>query len=280
MTSAARTWTFLTALMLFIVVGGHASGGREGLLWGVGLALAINSLIYLYPDIRLKYLFKGQSLEGVDPWGVHAKLLLLSERARIPLPQVKVLKTSSPQAMVMGRSAGTAQILLTQGLIDDLEPDELESVLAYLVACIKRQDVVGLTVAAAILDFTLSISRVLDSALRVLLGASSKRGSLQSHFFSTLISPLMSLVLRIEVGQANYYQIDKAASEISNNPNALARTLWKLHSFSLTAPVQVPVATAHLWMVSPIHKSDWAEKFRVQPPIDKRIRKLVGYYPI
>lgn len=280
MTSATRTWTFLTSMMLLIVVGGHMLAGREGLLWGVGLALLINSLIYLYPDIRLKYLFKGQSLEGVDPWGIHSKLSALSQRARIPIPQVKVLKIPSPQAMVMGRSPASAQIVLTQGLIDDLEPEELESILAYLVACIQRQDVVGLTVAAAILDFTLSITSALDALVRLIIGSKSKQNPITKNFFSALFSPLVGLVLKLEVGQANYYQIDRAAAEISHNPNVLAKTLWKLHSFSLTAPAPVPLATAHLWVVSPIYRNDWAQQIRVQPPIDKRIRKLLGYYPI
>lgn len=267
-------------MMLLIVVGGHMLAGREGLLWGVGLALLINSLIYLYPDIRLKYLFKGQSLEGVDPWGIYSKLATLSRRARVPVPQVTVLKIASPQAMVMGRSPANAQIVLTQGLIDDLEAEELEAVLAYLVACIQRQDVVGLTVAAAILDFTLTITSALDALLRFLIGSKSNQSAFTKHFFSALVAPLVGLVLKLEVGQSNYYQIDRAAADISHNPNVLAKALWKLHSFSLTAPTHVPLATAHLWVVSPIHKNDWAKQIRVQPPIDKRIRKLLGYYPI
>lgn len=280
MTSATRTWTFLTALMLLIVVSGQTLGGREGLLWGVAVALTINSLIYLYPDLRLKLLFSGEVLEGTDPWGVLNKLRELAQRARIPIPVVQVLPSASPQAMAMGRSPRSAQILLTQGLIDLLEPDELHAVLAYLVAKIKRQDIVGLTVAAAFMDFTLSLLGILDSGLRILLGAKDSDQSVQAHFFSSIFAPFIGFLLRIEVGRHSYFRADHMASELCTNPGALAKALWKLHSYSLTEPFHPPIATAHLWIVSPLNRNNWAQKFQVQPSVDKRIRNIVGYFPV
>ena len=266
--------------MLLIVITGQSIGGREGLLWGVAIALTINSLIYLYPDLRLKLLFSGETLEGSDPWGVQDKLKDLAQRARIPVPVVQVLPNPSPQAMAMGRSPRTAQILLTQGLIDLLDQEELQAVLAYLVAKIKRQDIVGLTVAAAFMDFTLSVLGLLDSGLRILLGAKSSDHSLQAHLFSSLLSPIIGFLLRLEVGRHSYFRADQLATELSTNPGALAKALWKLHSYSLTEPFHPPIATAHLWIVSPLNRNNWAQKFQVQPAIDKRIKNIVGYFPV
>ncbi len=280
MTSATRTWTFLTALMLFIVITGQSLAGREGLLWGVAIALTINSLIYLYPDLRLKLLFSGEVLEGSDPWGVQNQLKDLAQRVRIPVPMIQVLSSSSPQAMAMGRSPRTAQILLTQGLIDLLDQEELQAVLAYLVAKIKRQDIVGLTVAAAFMDFTLTVLGLLDSGLRILLGAKASDQSLQAHFFSSLLSPFIGFLLRLEVGRHSYFRADQLATELSTHPGALAKALWKLHSYSLTKPFHPPIATAHLWIVSPLNRNNWAQKFQVQPAVDQRIKNIVGYFPV
>ncbi|MCB0408281.1 MAG: M48 family metalloprotease, partial [Bdellovibrionales bacterium] len=218
MTSATRTWTFLTSLMILIVIIGQSLAGREGLLWGVALALTINSLIFLYPDLRLKLFFSGKVLEGKDPWGINEMVHTLVQRARIPMPQIKILQNSAPQALALGRSPRSAQILLTQGLIDLFEPEELNAILAYQVATIKRQDIVGLTVAAAFLDFALSICQLLDSGLRIILGAKKKQNSLQAHFFSTLISPLVSLFLRLEIGGSSYFKSDQLAAELNSNP--------------------------------------------------------------
>lgn len=250
------------------------------MLWGVAIALTINSLIYLYPDLRLKLLFSGEQLEGTDPWGVLDRLKDLAQRARIPVPLVKVLPHQSPQAMAMGRSPRTAQILLTQGLIDLLDQEELQAVLAHLVAKIKRQDIVGLTVAAAFMDFTLTTLGLFDSGIRILLGAKKSDQSLQAHFFSRLFSPLIGLLLRLEVGRHSYFRADELATELNTNPGALAKALWKLHSYSLTEPFRPPIATAHLWIVSPLNRNSWAWTFQVQPAIDKRIKNIVGYFPV
>ncbi|MCB0407580.1 MAG: hypothetical protein KDD34_05195, partial [Bdellovibrionales bacterium] len=111
-------------------------------------------------------------------------------------------------------------------------------------------------------------------------GAKKKQNSLQAHFFSTLISPLVSLFLRLEIGGSSYFKSDQLAAELNSNPHALAKALWKLHSYSLTTPLEAPIATSHLWMVSPLARKDWTSKFRIQPSIDRRIKNLVGYYPI
>lgn len=282
MTSATRTWTFLTGLMILIVILGHAVGGREGLLWAVGLALTLNSLVYLYPDLRLKLFFKGKVLEGKDPWGVMDKVKKLAQQARIPIPQVKLLPISAPQAMTLGRSPKNAQILITQGLIEALEPTELEAVLATQMALIHRQDIVALTVAAAFLDFIFSICRPLDSALRFFLGGqgTKKSGAPPLRIVSSFLSPIVFVILRIEIGKSDYLESDKLAAQWITDPNALAQALWKLHSLSQTTPLEVPMATSHLWVVSPLHRHDWTQKLQTQPNVESRIRNLVGYFPI
>lgn len=280
MSNAARTWFFLGTLMIIIVVMGQTTGGREGLLWGVGIALSINSLIYFYTDLRLNHLFHGQRLEGEDPWQALATLKGLCKKARIPIPQLIVLEQSAPQSMVMGRHPKSARVIVTRGLLEEFNTTELKAVLAFHVAAIKRQDILAFTVASAFLDTLLTICRIFDGIFRILVGANKNRHSTQSHLFSVLCSPLAGFLLRLNVGQTNYLASDKMAAELCDDPQGLAKVLWKLSSYSLTRPLSIPASTAHLWMVNPLTNHGWARYFHVQPKVELRIRNLVGYYPI
>ncbi|NQZ01987.1 MAG: M48 family metalloprotease [Bdellovibrionales bacterium] len=280
MNSATRTWVFLTAMMMLIIVGSQTIGGRSGLLWGVSLALTLNALIFLYPQFRLETFFRGKELEGSDPWGVLKSVKVLSAKARIPTPKVYILDTKCPQAMVAGRSKKAARITLTQGLLDLLTPDELNAIVAYQVASIQRQDIVAHTVAASIVDFLMTIASALDFVFKILSGAKSSNKTLQSHLFSFLISPVASFFLHLEIGSSSYLKTDKLAASWLDDPKPLASALWKLHSYSLTLPMDVPLAMAHFWVINPITSAGWRKQFLIQPGMKTRIKNLMGYYPI
>jgi len=196
------------------------------------------------------------------------------------MPRVYILDSACPQAMVAGRSRSAARIILTQGLLDVMTSEELEAILAYQVAAIQRQDIVAHTVAAAIIDFLMTVAGTLDVAFQLISGAKKGNKTLQSHLFSFLLAPLASFFLKVEVGGGSYLQADKLAASWLKDPKPLATAFWKLHSYSLTHPLEVPLAMAHFWIINPISSPGWASKFRIQPGIKARIQNLMGYYPI
>ena len=266
--------------MMVIIVASQAIGGRAGLLWGVSISLTINALIFLYPQLRLDSFFKGKQIEGNDPWGVLSSVKKLSQKARITPPKVYVLQSPSPQAMVAGRSRSAARITVTQGLLEVMTPEELEAILAYQVAAIQRQDIVAHTVAAAIIDFLMTVAGTMDLAFQLISGAKKGNKTIQSHLFSFLLAPLASFFLKIEIGGSSYLQADKLAASWLKDPKPLATAFWKLHSYSLTHPIEVPLAMAHFWVINPISSPNWAAQFRIQPAVKTRIQNLMGYYPI
>jgi heat shock protein HtpX len=280
MNSATRTWVFLTAMMMLIIVGSQAIGGRAGLLWGVSLALTLNALIFLYPQFRLETFFRGKELEGSDPWGVLKSVRKLANKARIPTPKVYVIDSKCPQAMVAGRSKKAARITLTQGLLDLLTQEELHAIIAYQVASIHKQDIVAHTVAASIIDFLMTVAGALDIVFHVLSGAKRSNKTLQSHLFSFLVSPLASFFLHLEIGRSSYLKTDKLAASWLDDPRPLASAIWKLHSYRLTRPMHVPLAMAHFWVINPITTNGWRKQFLIQPGLKTRIKNLMGYYPI
>lgn len=250
------------------------------MLWGVIIALSINSLLYFYSEIRLENLFSGQVIEGQNPWGLIETVRKFAYLARVPEPQVIVLASSSPQAMVMGRSQSSARIYLTEGLLKCLKREEVEAIVAYQVSSIKNLDTLLFTITSAITGLLFFFSRTIDLFIRGLLGAKADSRSRQNHLFSWLIAPLATIIVRATIGSRRYFATDSLAASLLEDSKFLAQALWKLDSYSCTKPLNIPPSTAPLFVVNPLTEHGWTRYFHTHPSVEKRIKNIIGYYPI
>lgn len=280
MRGPTKAWMFLLLLSMLIVLAGHTIGDRQGLLWSVSIALSINSFIYFYGDIRLHNTYPGRQLEGQDPWGLLELCQAMASRIRIPAPKIYLIDETSPQCFALGRSWKNGKIFLTKGLLDRMSKEELKAVLAYEMTAIKKLDTLAFTVAGALCDVVLSICGLFDIILRWIIGAKSDPYSNQSHLFTLVVAPIAGSLVRLTVGNQIYYNNDALASELCGDPRVLATVLWKLDSYAATYPLLTPPAMAHLFIVNPLTNRGWTRYFHAQPSVERRIRKLVGYYPI
>jgi heat shock protein HtpX len=275
-----RTWTLLSLLSMAIVFGGQSLGGRQGLLWGLVIALSINCLIYFYGDRSALRFLRSREIEGHDPWSVNKMVRRLSQKVFIPPPRTFIIESSSPQALCTGRNWKTARIYITRGLLDALEPDEIEATLAYNVACIKKLDTLSFTVGCAFAWTLLSITQSMDAVLRWLIGTNKTRQPVQANLFTQMMAPVIRWLLKMAVNQNSYFRTDALAAEIIDDPRSLARALWKLDSYRTTKPFNSPSSSAHMFVVPPLPNRGWSRRIQVHPAASKRIRKIVGYYPI
>ncbi len=280
MPRALRPWLVLTALSFLTLFLGHQIAERQGVLWAVAVALCLNVFFYFYSDLFLKPLFKGRSLEGQDPWHLRKMLEKLANHGRVTTPGISILPVSSPQAFAIGRSWGSARIYLTEGLLKRLNEKEIEGILAFELALIKRLDTFSMSVASTFVMLVLSVTRALDWMARWLLGTKKHTYSRYNHIFTSLFAPLMGLLIRITLHPRDFYAADQMASEWTDRPEALAQALWKLHSLRQTHPLDAPSSTSHLFIVNPLNNRGWTRYLHVQPPIETRIKRLVGHYPL
>lgn len=250
------------------------------MLWGVIIVLSINSWLYFYSEIRLENIFPGQLIEGQNAWGLLDSARKFSLIARIPVPKIVILPSSSPQAMVMGRSWSSATIYLTEGLLRALSPTEREAVIAYQISCIKKLDTLIFTFASAITGLIFSASRAIDLLFRGILGPKSDQRSRQNHLFSWFMAPFATLIVKVAIGSGRYITNDSLAATWIKDPKALAQALWKLESYAATKPLEIPPSTAPLFIVNPLTGHGWTRYFHVHPSVERRIKNLIGYYPI
>lgn len=280
MRSSTKAWLFLVAFSLILVFLGHIIAGRQGLLWGLVLSLSVNSAVYFFSDQRIINNFPGRAMEGQDPWGLAQIVTLIAKRARMPNPHIIVLPESAAQAISVGRSWKSGTLIFTEGLLESLSQEELEAAVAYLLATIRRQDTLILGMASSFCGFAMFISQKLDALTRVILGSRKEFDSFLSHPFTYMISPFVFPILRLVVSSATYYSADAQAAEYLGDPRRIAQVLWKLNSYRSTKPFSAPASMAHLFIVNPLTTSGLGRYFQAQPSVEKRIKKLLGYYPI
>lgn len=205
----------------------------------------------------------------------------------LPMPKLYVLPDPSPNAFATGRNPDNACVAVTQGLLDVMNREELQSVVAHEMAHIKYNDILTMTVVSALLG---AVSLLSDWAVRSWrYGGIRPRRSIKGrglHPLALLVialfvlfSPLVSRIIAMAVSRTREYQADAGAAEFTRNPLALASALEKIKNSS--SPLRsAHRGTAHLFISDPLHrKMDEregivADVFSTHPPIEKRIERL------
>lgn len=273
-----KIWFFLSALSITFMVGGLKLGDRHGLLLGFLTALAINGLVFFYGDLRLLKRFPCERLEGQDAWGLLARLEALAAKADMPVPRLFLIRLDTPTTMSIGMSTGRAAILVSEGLVREFNESETEAVLAFEVARLKRQVTTASTAAAALTAGIAKVARALDQYLFLQVIFKPRPGTLGPTM--RLMQPLIALLARVAIGQRQYLESDRLAAELIGDPARLARVLWKLHSYQTTKPLEISPSDTPLFVVSPLTTQFWYKYLQLQPAVERRIRQLVGHFPL
>lgn len=276
--SSFRVWIFLSLISLVLIFGGHHFAGRFGLLFGFILALSMNSVVFFYGELRLLHLFNSQLLEGQDPWGLLSMVEDLSQKAQIPTPRVFLIESKTPTALSIGVTPKRTTILVSESLVELFSRDEVYAVLACEVARLNRHDTMSATIASALASGLLFLGNFLDNFL--FLQFLRKKKACQVRPGSYLLAPLTSLLVRFATGRKNFYASDQLAVSYVGDPHLYARVLWKLDSYHSTMPIDVALSDSHLFVVNPLTSCSPYRYFLVQPTAKRRIKMLVGQYPI
>ena len=228
------------------------------------------------------------ALGSSDPRGRQLQNVVeeMAIAAGLPAPQIYVVPDPDPNAFATGRDPEHASLAVTAGLLDLLNREELQGVVAHEMAHIRNYDIRTMTVMAALLgailllhDWAGRLSRT--GALRVGGRGRGKAGAplLLLWLLLVLVAPLIGRLLAMTVSRTREFQADATAAELTRNPLGLAGALRKLEeAFAPTRSVNRGVAP--LCIVDPLglkaalREGFWADLFATHPPIAARIARL------
>src|ERR1700726_3387028 len=145
-----KTAFLLTALTLLLMVVGRALGGQNGMLLALGIAAVTNFVAYFFSDKIALATYRAQPVTREELPRAYQVVERLTQKIGIPMPKLYVIPTDSPNAFATGRNPQHASVAVTQGILQLLNDEELEGVLAHELGHVNNRDILISSVAATI----------------------------------------------------------------------------------------------------------------------------------
>jgi heat shock protein HtpX len=286
--SLALIAVFLAFIAVFGYVIGYAwIGDPASALFGLGLA------------------FVAGSVSGVVSYYAGDRMVLAASRARevardevpqlfnvveemtiasgLPMPKVYIIEDSAPNAFATGRDPEHASVAVTSGLLEKLDRDELQGVIAHEIAHVGNFDIRYAMLVGILVGTTVLISDFFLRGLWFGGGRGGRReGGEQAQLIMIIVAvvlavlaPIFARLLQLSISRQREYLADATAVRLTRNPKGLADALQKISGDTEVLEV-ANRATAHLYIVNPIKKFEKRAKglFSTHPPIEERIQIL------
>jgi heat shock protein HtpX len=195
----------------------------------------------------------------------------------MPMPKVAIVVDSAPNAFATGRNPEHALIAFTTGILDAMDRDQLQGVIAHEMAHVANRDTLVSAVAATTAG---AIAIVSDMLTRMMFFGgrrdSNGNGNPIALVFSLIIlilAPLAAIMLKSAISRKRESLADATAVSFTRNPAGLRSALEVLASDS-TVVQQRSTAVAHIWIESPLDSKSVSKLFSTHPPIQERIAVL------
>src|ERR1700751_271191 len=275
-----KTAFLLTALTLLLMFIGRAFGGQNGMFLALAFAAVMNLVSYFYSDKIALAMYRAQPVTREQLPRAYEAVERLTQKIGIPMPKIYVIPTESPNAFATGRNPSHASVAVTHGILELLNDEELEGVLAHELGHVNNRDVLISSVAATIAGAITMIASMGRWAM--IFGGMGGRdredrgGGGLAALFMLIVAPIAASLIQLAVSRSREYQADATGAHFTGNPYALASALQKLDAYSRRVPMQASPSTAHLFIIQPLLGMNFGRLFSTHPPIAKRIERLTG----
>jgi heat shock protein HtpX len=267
--------TVKTTLLLGVMTGlfllvGEMIGGGQGLVVGFMFAIVTNFVSYFWSD---KIVLRSYGAQEVGPDNRLYRIVeRLAQRAGLPMPRVYMIPEASPNAFATGRNPQHAAVAATEGILQILNDEELEGVLAHELAHVKHRDILISSIAATMAGAIMMIAR-----FAMFWGGSRddrEGGNPIAAFAMMILAPIAAMLIQAAISRSREFDADAGGATISGNPLGLASALRKIESASKVVPLEANPATAHMFIIKPFSISGLLGLFSTHPPTEARIAAL------
>ena len=276
-----RTGFLLSVLTVLLVFVGQLMGGANGATTAFIFALVINLGSYWFSDKIVLAMYQAKPLAEAEAPQVYRAVREIAQRDHIPMPKLFWLSTATPNAFATGRNPRHASVVVTSGLLELVNEEELKGVLAHELSHVKNRDTLVMSIAAAVAG---AISMLASWARWGLMFGGRRDGErregngglqLVAMLFIAILAPIAAMLIQLAISRTREYGADESGARLTGNPSGLASALEKLDAAARTHPLpDVNPATAHLFIVNPLSAGTIAKLFSTHPPIEDRIRRL------
>ena len=271
----------LVGLTLLLIALGDYLGGQNGMVLAFLISVVFNFGTYFFSDKIALKMYNAQPVTREQLPRAYAAVERLTAKQGLPMPKIYVLPTESPNAFATGRNPQHASVAMTRGILDLLDDEELEGVLAHELGHVKNRDILTSSIAATLAGAITMVARM-EYWASLFGGGGGGRdrqrgGGGLGALLMIIVAPIAATLIQLAISRSREYEADATGAKTTGNPYALARALQKLDAYSKRIPMQASPSNAHLFIVAPLLGSGGiASLFSTHPPMKERIRRLIG----
>jgi heat shock protein HtpX len=265
-------WVMVYAALTFF---GGSSAGIVPIAVGISI-ISVWGAFYGSDKLVLKMTGAKLLQESDNPklFGLVQEVCIASG---LPMPKVAIVYDNAPNAFATGRNPEHALIAFTTGILDVMDRDELQGVIAHEMSHVANRDTL---VSAAAATTAGAIAIASDILTRMMFFGGSRNRESNNNPIALIVSllvlilaPLAALLLKSAISRKREALADATAVSFTRNPAGLRKALEILARDS-TVVQQRSNAVAHIWIESPLDARSVSKLFATHPPIEDRISTL------
>ena len=271
--ATARTALLMAAMTALFMGLGWLLGGMQGAGIALAVAAVMNVVSWWNSDRMVLRMHGARPVPPGDRAGLHAMTARLAERAGLPAPALYLIDTPQPNAFATGRNPENAAVAVTAGLLQRLSSEEVAGVVAHELAHIRNRDTLLMTVTAT---FAGAISMLANFGL-MFGGRRDNPMGIVGVLAMMILAPLAAVLVQTAISRTREFEADRVGAEICGRPEWLASALGKIAGAAARidnhAAERNP-ASAHMFIVNPLHAHAVDGLFRTHPPTEARVARL------
>jgi heat shock protein HtpX len=272
-----KTLLLLTGLTLLLVLGGEAIAGKRGMTFGLILAVGMNGFAYFFSD---KIALKSSGARPVSREQMprlYEVMERLCGKSGLAMPQLYVIPQAAPNAFATGRNPRHASVAVTAGLMELMNDDELEGVIAHELSHVRNYDILITSVAATLAG---AITWIASMGRWAMLfggfgGGDDERGGGLAALVMLIVAPIAALLIQLGISRQREFAADASGARLVGHPYGLISALEKLGAYNQRIPMNVSPTTSSLFIVAPLSAGQvFSGLFSTHPPLSERIAVL------
>lgn len=263
-----KTTMLLAGLTALFMALGYMLGGSGGAMIALLVAFGMNIFTFWNADKIVLRMHDAREVDIDSAPEFYSMVRNLAQRAELPMPKVYIIDSPHPNAFATGRNPENAAVAATTGLMNMLNRDEIEGVMAHELAHVKNRDTLIMTMVATIAG---AISMLANFGLFFRSG-DDRSGGLAA-LAAVLVAPFAAMIVQMAISRTREYGADRGGAEISGKPMALASALAKISGAAqaIRNPVSEANPSAAQLYIVPTQVS---ELFSTHPATENRIAAL------
>src|SRR5437588_648975 len=280
MMRTVKAGLLLTAMTLLLVFGGEALAGRQGMTFGLIIAVFMNGIAYFFSDKIALASSGAQPVSREQAPRLYAVMERLAAKGNLPMPKLYIIPEAAPNAFATGRNPSHASVAVTQGLLELMNDDELEGVIAHELSHVRNYDILTSSIAATIagaITYLASMAR-----WGMLFGGyggnrdDDRQGGGIGAIAMMILAPVAALILQLSLSRTREYSADETGARMVGQPYGLISALQKLGTYNKRIPTTfLSPSTSALCIVMPLLGNGTVSSlFSSHPPLEKRIQAL------